>query len=122
MADVGRRGTAADARRASCDWDSFMPTYEYECGKCGHTFDLFQSMTDKRRTRCPKCRGAIKRLLGTGAGIIFKGSGFYQTDYRSAGYKQQAKGDSAASSVPKAEKPGSDVGKKSSDSGSKAKS
>jgi putative FmdB family regulatory protein len=59
-----------------------VPTYEYECLKCGHHFELFQLMTDKPRKRCPKCRGKVRRLLGTGAGIIFKGSGFYATDYR----------------------------------------
>jgi putative FmdB family regulatory protein len=70
-----------------------MPTYEYECQKCGHTFELFQSMSDKPRQRCPKCRGKVIRLFGTGAGIIFKGSGFYQTDYRSSEYKTAEKKD-----------------------------
>lgn len=59
-----------------------MPTYEYECVKCGHRFELFQTMSEKPRKRCPKCRGKVRRLVGTGAGIIFKGSGFYATDYR----------------------------------------
>ncbi len=58
-----------------------MPTYEYKCEKCGHGFEHFQNMSDKRLSKCPKCRGKLKRLLGAGAGIIFKGSGFYQTDY-----------------------------------------
>ncbi len=79
-----------------------MPTYEYECAKCKKTFDAFQSMKDDALTHCPKdkCRmktwgkGKVKRLLGTGAGLIFKGSGFYITDYRSEGYKQSAKKDS----------------------------
>lgn len=78
----------------------FMPTYEYECQKCGKTFDLFQSMKDEPIKVCPdkKCKGKVKRLIGTGAGLIFKGSGFYITDYRSEGYKAAAKKDSGASS------------------------
>lgn len=77
-----------------------MPTYEYECAKCGKTFDVFQSMKDDPLKTCPdkKCKGKVKRLLGTGAGLIFKGSGFYITDYRSEGYKQAAKKDSSSSS------------------------
>jgi len=87
-----------------------MPTYEYECPKCRKTFDVFQSIKASPLTKCPTCKGKIKRLLGTGAGIIFKGSGFYQTDYRSAGYKQSAKSESASSSAsssstPEAAKP-----------------
>ncbi len=76
-----------------------MPTYEYECKKCGKTFDIFQSMKDEPLTVCPdkKCKGKVKRLIGTGAGLIFKGSGFYITDYRSEGYKKAAKSDSASS-------------------------
>lgn len=77
-----------------------MPTYEYECPVCKKTFEVFQSMRDEPLTKCPTkgCRGKIKRLIGTGAGLIFKGSGFYITDYRSEGYKQAAKKDSSASS------------------------
>jgi putative FmdB family regulatory protein len=59
-----------------------MPTYEYECLKCGYKFNKFQKMSDKPLTHCPKCNGKLKRLFGTGAGIIFKGSGFYATDYK----------------------------------------
>ena len=59
-----------------------MPTYDYECQKCKHIFEVFQSMTDKRLEKCPKCKGKVKRLIGGGAGIIFKGSGFYETDYK----------------------------------------
>jgi putative FmdB family regulatory protein len=66
-----------------------MPTYDYECTKCGHRFELFQSMLAKPRKRCPKCGGALRRLIGPGAGMIFKGSGFYATDYRSTSYKEQ---------------------------------
>jgi len=62
--------------------ENSMPTYEYECEKCKHKFDAFQSMTAKLLTKCPECGGKVIRLLGTGIGIIFKGSGFYQTDYK----------------------------------------
>src|ERR1700731_582468 len=76
-----------------------MPTYEYSCQKCGQNFEAFQSMRDEPFRECPKelCRqkkwghGKVKRLLGTGAGLIFKGSGFYTTDYRSNSYKEAAK-------------------------------
>jgi len=76
-----------------------MPTYEYACDKCGHQFEFFQSMKDKPLTVCPKekCKlkkwgkGRVKKMMGAGAGLIFKGSGFYITDYRSEGYKQAAK-------------------------------
>lgn len=72
-----------------------MPTYDYQCQTCGHRFEVFQSMKDERLTDCPVegCPGPVKRLLGTGAGIIFKGSGFYETDYRSDSYKKAAKAD-----------------------------
>ena len=81
-----------------------MPTYEYACAKCGHEFEFFQSMKDKPLTVCPKekCKlkkwgkGRVKKLMGTGAGLIFKGSGFYITDYRSENYKQGAKKESSA--------------------------
>lgn len=59
-----------------------MPTYEYECTKCGYTFEKFQNINDKHLTKCPKCSKKVKRLIGMGAGIIFKGTGFYATDYR----------------------------------------
>lgn len=69
-----------------------MPTYDYECSKCGHTFEKFQSIKDPAVRKCPSCgRNSVKRLIGTGAGIIFKGSGFYITDYRSDSYKKAAK-------------------------------
>lgn len=78
-----------------------MPTYDYSCTKCGQNFEAFQSMRDEAFRECPKelCRlpkwghGKVKRLLGTGAGIIFKGGGFYETDYRSSAYKEAAKKD-----------------------------
>ncbi len=59
-----------------------MPTYEYECNKCKHKFDAFQSMTAKHLKKCPECGGKVTRLLGTGSGVIFKGTGFYHTDYK----------------------------------------
>ena len=71
-----------------------MPTYEYECDKCGHRFEVFQGMTEKPRKRCPKCRGRVRRLMGGGSGMIFKGSGFYATDYRSKSYKEQKRKES----------------------------
>ena len=65
-----------------------MPTYDYECGKCGHRFEKFQSIMAKPARKCPGCgRQTAKRLIGTGAGIIFKGSGFYETDYKRNGSK-----------------------------------
>src|SRR5436853_7617331 len=84
-----------------------MPTYEYHCQKCDQNFEAFQSMRDKSFTQCPKelCRlpkwghGKVKRLFGTGAGVIFKGSGFYSTDYRSASYKEAAKKECGSSSA-----------------------
>jgi putative FmdB family regulatory protein len=80
-----------------------MPTYEYECLKCGRRFELFQKMTDPPRKRCPECRGKVRRLLGTGAGMIFKGSGFYTTDYRSSSYKEQQKKESGGTTPSKDE-------------------
>lgn len=81
-----------------------MPTYEYLCGKCGKNFDAYQSMKDGAYRICPKelCRqkrwgkGKVKRLLGAGAGLLFKGSGFYTTDYRSTGYNEAAKKEAPA--------------------------
>lgn len=72
-----------------------MPNYDYQCEKCGHRFEVFQSMKDAKLEDCPQddCDGKVKRLLGTGAGLIFKGGGFYQTDYRSASYQAGAKAD-----------------------------
>ena len=83
-----------------------MPTYDYVCDKCGHEFEKFQSMKDATLTTCLKeaCgqkrwgKGKVRRLMGTGAGLIFKGSGFYITDYRSDSYKAAAKKDSEAAS------------------------
>ncbi|MCC6228509.1 MAG: zinc ribbon domain-containing protein [Phycisphaerales bacterium] len=72
-----------------------MPTYDYRCKSCDHEFELFQSMSDPVKKKCPSCgKSALERLIGTGAALVFKGSGFYQTDYRSESYKQAAKADS----------------------------
>ena len=69
-----------------------MPTYDYECRACGNEWEDFQQITENPKRRCPKCgRLKAKRLIGTGAAVIFKGAGFYQTDYRSEQYKKQAK-------------------------------
>lgn len=59
-----------------------MPTYEYECAKCGNRFEIFQKMTDRPAANCPKCDGKAERLIGTGGGVIFKGKGFYANDYK----------------------------------------
>ena len=76
-----------------------MPTYDYICQACEHEFEEFQSMSAKPLRKCPKCgKPKLKRLIGTGAGVIFKGSGFWQTDYRSEGYKKAAEADSKAGS------------------------
>lgn len=71
-----------------------MPTYDYECSQCGHAFEVFQRMSDKPLKTCPECKGKVKRLIGAGASIIFKGSGFYATDYRSKEYSEKAKKES----------------------------
>jgi putative FmdB family regulatory protein len=96
---------------------SFMPTYEYSCEKCAGTFEIVQSMRDAPLKECPKdlCRqkkwghGKVKRLIGTGAGLIFKGSGFYITDYRSDSYREAAKKDAPAPAT--SEKPAAKEGK-----------
>jgi putative FmdB family regulatory protein len=101
-------GENCDRRR----FQSSMPTYEYSCEKCDGTFEIVQSMRDESLRECPKelCRqkkwghGKVKRLIGTGAGLIFKGSGFYITDYRSDSYKEAAKKDAPAAPAAAAEK------------------
>jgi putative FmdB family regulatory protein len=74
-----------------------MPTYEYVCDGCSHQFDELQSFSDPPLTKCPKCgKKKLRRLFGTGAAVLFKGSGFYQTDYRSESYKSGEKKESEA--------------------------
>ncbi|MFN9271555.1 MAG: FmdB family zinc ribbon protein [Planctomycetia bacterium] len=89
-----------------------MPTYDYVCDGCGHAFELFQSMTDSVKKTCPKCKKPkLRRLIGAGGAIVFKGSGFYQTDYRSESYKKGAAADGGSSG--KSDNAKSDGGKKS---------
>ena len=96
-----------------------MPTYDYECSACNHTFEVFQGINDPVKKKCPECgKNKLNRLFGTGAAIVFKGSGFYQTDYRSEGYKKAAKADKKPKSESKSEKKAET---KSSDTGSTKK-
>lgn len=107
-----------------------MPTYEYVCEKCGHAFDKFQSIAAKPLTVCPEelCtekkwgRGKVKRKIGAGAGLIFKGSGFYITDYRSDKYKEAAKKDSASPASSSSDGKSSPAGESKSSSGAESKS
>ncbi len=88
-----------------------MPTYDYSCDACKHKFEVFESISAQPQTKCPKCKKKkLRRLFGAGAGLVFKGSGFYQTDYRSESYKKAASAD----------KPASDSTSSNSDSGSKS--
>ncbi|MEN8126864.1 MAG: zinc ribbon domain-containing protein [Planctomycetota bacterium] len=81
-----------------------MPTYEYKCSHCDHLMEKFQSITANPLKKCPECgKLKLQRLLGTGAGLIFKGSGFYETDYRSDSYKKGADSAKAASDTKKAD-------------------
>ena len=70
-----------------------MPTYDYRCTECDHRFEAIQKMSDDPLSTCPECQGKVKRLIGAGSGLLFKGSGFYITDYRSDNYKKGAAGD-----------------------------
>lgn len=82
-----------------------MPTYDYVCGACGHELEIFQSMSEAPKRKCPEC-GSLKlqRQIGMGAGVLFKGSGFYETDYRSDSYAKGAKAEKEARSEKKSEK------------------
>ncbi|MEX0866088.1 MAG: zinc ribbon domain-containing protein [Pirellulales bacterium] len=92
-----------------------MPTYDYECDDCGHKFELFQGFSESVKRKCPDCgKLKLRRLFGTGGAIVFKGSGFYQTDYRSESYKKAAAADKK-SSEPKGDNKSSES--KSSDAG-----
>ncbi len=84
-----------------------MPTYDYRCNACSHEFELFQSMKDKPKKVCPACgKSALERLIGTGAAIVFKGSGFYQTDYRSESYRKAAEAEAKPATPAASEKDG----------------
>ncbi|MFH2145543.1 MAG: FmdB family zinc ribbon protein [Candidatus Omnitrophota bacterium] len=90
-----------------------MPTYDYECPKCGHEFEFLQNITDKPLSKCPKCNaGKVKRLIGSGSGIIFKGTGFYETDYKR---KPSGKESKATSSSAKDNKSKDAAGEKNKD-------
>lgn len=91
-----------------------MPTYEYQCRKCGHEFEKFQSITAAPVKTCPKCRGRVARLVSGGAGIIFKGTGFYQTDYKNTKSPgaSAASGEKPAESKPAESKPAAGAEKK----------
>ena len=78
-----------------------MPTYDYKCKECENEFEKFQQMTDKPVKKCPKCDGKVQRLIGTGAGVVFKGSGFYETDYKKAPVSSESSEKSTESSKTK---------------------
>jgi putative FmdB family regulatory protein len=81
-----------------------MPTYDYVCDACNHAFELFQPITDSPKKKCPECgKSKLRRLIGPGAAIVFKGSGFYKTDYRSESYKKRAEADKPASESKKSD-------------------
>ncbi len=82
-----------------------MPTYDYECENCRYTFEKFQSITEQPIKKCPECGGPVRRLIGPGAALIFRGSGFYITDYRSSEYKEKARKESSASETPSQSSP-----------------
>ena len=100
-----------------------MPTYDYECDACDHKFELFQQMSEAVKKKCPACgKLKLRRLFGTGAAIVFKGSGFYETDYRSDSYKKGAeKAKKATDTNKKSDKKSSDKSSSSSKGDSKAK-
>ncbi|MFN7734462.1 MAG: FmdB family zinc ribbon protein [Pirellula sp.] len=100
-----------------------MPTYDYECDACGHRFELFQSISAEPETKCPECKKKkLRRLIGTGAAVVFKGSGFYQTDYRSDSYKKSAAADSKSTSSDSGSGSKSDSSKSDSSSSNSAAS
>jgi putative FmdB family regulatory protein len=99
-----------------------MPTYDYECDACGHKFEQFQNISEPHLTKCPKCKKVkLRRLFGAGAAVVFKGSGFYQTDYRSESYKQRAAADKPSESSSGSDSKSSDT-KSSTESKPAAKS
>ena len=90
-----------------------MPTYDYRCNACGHEFELFQSMSEGVKKKCPECgKLKLERLIGTGSALIFKGSGFYETDYRSNDYNKAKEADSKAATETKKSDDGKSTKKK----------
>jgi len=85
-----------------------MPTYDYECTSCKHTFEYFQPMSAEQLKECPECKGVLKRKIGTGAGPIFKGSGFYQTDYKASSSQNKQESKPKETSAGKDKKPAKD--------------
>jgi putative FmdB family regulatory protein len=84
-----------------------LPTYDYQCDACNHLFEVYQGINDEKLRKCPECKKLkLRRLLGTGGAVVFKGTGFYQTDYRSESYKKAAAADKPAE--PKSDKKSSD--------------
>ena len=98
-----------------------MPTYDYKCLACDVRFEKFQGITAPALEECPECGGKVKRLIGAGAGLIFKGSGFYTTDYRSDGYKESAKKDKKESSDKSSSSEKGEKQEKKSDTSSESK-
>jgi len=101
-----------------------MPTYDYECNACGHRFEKFQPITSRPIRKCPQCgKSAARRRIGAGAGVIFRGSGFYQTDYRSESYRKAAEteGKSSSSSADKPASPSGGPAKKGGSGGKGSK-
>jgi len=96
-----------------------MPTYEYECRKCKHRFEKFQSMNDAPLKKCPDCGGELRRLIGRGSGIIFKGPGFYATDHRKPDKNAGSKGEKPADSIKSDKNAGSKKEEPSNSAGSK---
>jgi len=100
-----------------------MPTYDYECDACGHKLEMFQSITESPKRKCPNCgRLKLRRLFGTGAAVMFKGSGFYQTDYRSESYKKRAESDRKAAADSGDKSAADSGGRAAADSGGDGKS
>jgi len=105
-----------------------MPTYEYKCTNCGHTFEAFQSITEEPLTRCPKCKASVRRVINGGMGVIFKGSGFYTTDYKKSSAltggngKKSESGSSEGSTKDSSGKDSSSKDSSSKDSSSKSSS
>jgi putative FmdB family regulatory protein len=93
-----------------------MPTYEYECTKCGHTFEAIQSIKDKPLSRCPECRSAVRRVMYGGLGVIFKGSGYYSTDNKKGSVLSGGNGHKETSAEKSSEKPAEKPASKSSES------